>query len=547
MVLTAGQSLAFFTGAGSMAIPVATYQQLANEGIVTPDDLLDFDKDSIEQIAKNLRSPSDRIPNPDPAAPPGSTIPRPPYVFGAKSQKRLLEACDLIRYYETTGRAVTPANIAYDIIHYFTQQWKALKDRRDDDPPEVPKISKTLPVLKWSEAFDDYLSRAIGARTIPLSYVTRETVAVPAVAPNLVAHRPYATEFGSIEAELVARATHDHPLYQDDNASIYYALEEATRSTSYAASIKPFQRSKDGRGAYLAIRAQYAGRDKWETEIKRQDNLLHTRVWKGQGNFSLERFVAQHRNAYVSMTQCAQHVAFQLPNQHTRVGYLLDAIQTSDAGLQAAMAQVNSDDANPNGKRNNFEAAVAYLLPYDPVAKKRNQATKRTADEANVGDATADVGATDAGFGTKPGLGKTGVHLRYYEEAEYKKLPKAQQEELRQWRIEQRKKGVSFGKKGKKDSKRYGGNGGGGLSKKEVASVVSEEMKKLLEAREKKRDEEEVDALISALGSNQASESAGSSKKVRINEPQMTVNSSALRSILRRVKNPPSASTTDKE
>ena len=300
-----------------------------------------------------------------------------------------------------------------------------------------------------------------------------------------------------------------------------------------AASIKPFQRLKDGRGAYLAIRAQYAGRDKWETEIKRQDNLLHTRVWKGQGIFSLERFVAQHRNAFVS--------SFQLPNQHTRVGYLLDAIQTSDAGLQAAMAQVNSDDANPNGKRNNFEAAVAYLLPYDPVAKKRNQATKRTADEANVGDVTADVGATDAGFGTKPGLGKTGVHLRYYEEAEYKKLPKAQQEELRQWRIEQRKKGVSFGKKGKRDSKKYGSNGGGGLSKKEVASVVSEEMKKLL------HDEEEVDALISALGSNQASESAGSSKKVRINEPQMTVNRSALRSILRRVKNPPSASTTDKE
>lgn len=47
MVLTAAQSAAFFTGAASMAIPQDTYAQLAHEGIVTPNDLIDFDKDTI--------------------------------------------------------------------------------------------------------------------------------------------------------------------------------------------------------------------------------------------------------------------------------------------------------------------------------------------------------------------------------------------------------------------------------------------------------------------------------------------------------------------
>ena len=69
---------------------------------------------------------------------------------------------------------------------------------------------------------------------------------------------------------------------------VYYHLEEATSGTSYAASIKPFQRGKDGREAWKALTSQYAGQDKWEAETKCQEQLLHTRVWKGQSKFHLK-------------------------------------------------------------------------------------------------------------------------------------------------------------------------------------------------------------------------------------------------------------------
>ena len=114
--------------------------------------------------------------------------------------------------------------------------------------------------------------------------------------------------------------------------------------TTYAASMKPFQRRKDGHGAWIALTMQYAGKDKWESEIKQQDDLLHTRQWKGQSNFPLEGFIAQHRNTFILMQQCADHVEDQLPNKHTRVGYLLEAIVCPDAGLQAAMASIWTDD-----------------------------------------------------------------------------------------------------------------------------------------------------------------------------------------------------------
>ena len=94
----------------------------------------------------------------------------------------------------------------------------------------------------------------------------------------------------------------------------------------------------------MALTSQYAGKDKWEPQIKKQEQLLHTCIWKGQSNFLLEHFISQHRNAYVSMSACAEHVQYQLPNEHSRVGLLIDAIQCADARLQATMASIKTDN-----------------------------------------------------------------------------------------------------------------------------------------------------------------------------------------------------------
>ena len=128
------------------------------------------------------------------------------------------------------------------------------------------------------------------------------------------------------------------------------------------------------------------------------------------------------------MQACAEHIQYQLLNGHSRVGFLLDAIQTSDAGLQATMASIRTDDG-PDGMRNDFEQSVAHLLPYDPVAKKHAAgSSKRSAEVLAVSYKATDVAA----FGTKPGIGKSGVHFR--NKSEYSKLMKEQKIELREWR-----------------------------------------------------------------------------------------------------------------
>ena len=191
-------------------------------------------------MAENLRRP------------PGGS---PAFSFGAKSHKRFLVVCDLLKYYKTVGRDVTAGNIKWNrVMRNFDIQWKALQERsKNDETPDVPKISKALPIIKWTESFHDFLGQVIGVRTIPLTYVVRGQVEVAMPAPPLMTNQPHSFEHGSVELELVNRASYDHPLFRDDNSKLYYLLEEATRSTQYAALIKPFQRRKDGRGAWLAL------------------------------------------------------------------------------------------------------------------------------------------------------------------------------------------------------------------------------------------------------------------------------------------------------
>ena len=152
MVLTAAQTTAFFENNEQMGILHETMVQLQHEGIQPVADLADFDKDSLQQLADNLRKSGGRIPDPNPNAAAGPTIPTPAFTHGAKSQKRLAVACNLIRYYQTVGRDLIAANIQWNqVMSNFEIQWNALKERKDEDDPGVPKIMKALPILKLSK------------------------------------------------------------------------------------------------------------------------------------------------------------------------------------------------------------------------------------------------------------------------------------------------------------------------------------------------------------------------------------------------------------
>ena len=120
--------------------------------------------------------------------------------------------------------------------------------------------------------------------------------------------------------------------------------------------------------------------------------------------------------------------------------------------------------------RNNFEAAVAHLLPMDPVAKRSVTGTKQ--GTADILDTTAEVSA----FGPKPVIGKTGVHLRYHKNTKNKRLTKEQWDKLWKW-LKTPQYSVHEGKTkaAKKSRERFKNNS---KREKTMAATVQKEIEK---------------------------------------------------------------------
>ena len=188
-------------------------------------------------------------------------------------------------------------------------------------------------------------------------------------------------------------------------------ISEAKLGTQYTTSISAFKRTKNGRAAYFALKTQHAGPARWDQEIRTQNDFLLNRKWNGNSNqFTLEKFLSQHRAAYTMLEQCAENVTFQLPNERTRVKYLLDNIECKNPEVEAALASIRLDD-NVGGLRVSFERAVAFLLPTDPI-KKNGGGAKRPI--ANISSAGGGTGGGGGGKALKPLVGKSGVSLRYH-------------------------------------------------------------------------------------------------------------------------------------
>ena len=120
------------------------------------------------------------------------------------------------------GREINAGNTCWgSLIKNFTEQCNALSSSITDGL-YVPKISKTLSVIKWTEYFSDFLNLRIRVQTITPSNVKIEKVTLPATSTPLSTNSPQYTENGSVEEELVPREYHAHPLYCDENSKVYY-------------------------------------------------------------------------------------------------------------------------------------------------------------------------------------------------------------------------------------------------------------------------------------------------------------------------------------
>ena len=91
----------------------------------------------------------------------------------------------------------------------------------------------------------------------------------------------------------------------------------------------------------------------------------------------LHSFKGQHMASFHTFQLCADYMQLELPNDCTHVGWLIDNMKKcTEKDVSAALAEIRLDDGE-SGMRSDFERAVAFLLPTDPINK--NQRSKHGA------------------------------------------------------------------------------------------------------------------------------------------------------------------------
>ena len=173
----------------------------------------------------------------------------------------------------------------------------------------------------------------------------------------------------------------------------------------------------------------------------------------------------------------------ELPNDRTHVGWLIDNMkECPDKDVLAALAAISLYDGS-SGMRSDFEKAVTFLLPTDPVNKnhisKRGAATISAVGAPiahNNGGKRTKVNKVTKGVTFKVSKGSTGVEFRYYKLPKFKLLSKAQQDELKAHRNSNGSyKGAWSGKSsGNQDPGNNGGSKWKYLNKAQVADLLRE-------------------------------------------------------------------------
>jgi hypothetical protein len=190
------------------------------------------------------------------------------------------------------------------------------------------------------------------------------------------------------------------------------------------------------------------------------------------------------------------NTSFVLTDEPTRVRYFLTSIEDClDQKLISRIESVKSDDG-PNGKNNEFDLCVQYLLPACPVYNRQKSDGYTNNDGANN---KKNVSVSEVTI--QKGKGKTGVDLRWHKYNEYNKLNREQKDELGIWqRSAEGKKAKDKYKGGKRSYTNDGNiNPNGKKFRGAVAAGVAAAVKRIGDKEE--RSKQQCTALATELAS----------------------------------------------
>ena len=152
------QNTAFFTNGPQLGLIDSIGARLAQEGLVTTNNLVDFKEEQLEQAYKNMRTAIPGMPgiaaqldtNGNVVVPAVLPIqPIPPVQVSARYHLSLIVASTAYHYYDSIIRDQTPQNMNYSLVQkVFYSEYEAILELAKGDKPDIPILHKNSTPLK---------------------------------------------------------------------------------------------------------------------------------------------------------------------------------------------------------------------------------------------------------------------------------------------------------------------------------------------------------------------------------------------------------------
>jgi hypothetical protein len=134
----------------------------------------------------------------------------------------------------------------------------------------------------WSKKFENYLWQAKGCIKTPLIYIVRK------------ARTPTSPPFRTTDEERVYMTAHRGAAYTEDNKTVWMLLTQILLGTGAWTWICQCENTKNGKGAYDALRNHYDGPGQIEKRLGYARNLLANTVYRSEKQYSFESYVIQN-------------------------------------------------------------------------------------------------------------------------------------------------------------------------------------------------------------------------------------------------------------
>ena len=246
-----------------------------------------------------------------------------------------------------------------------------LQSDKDDgeDTLDLPKLQGASNWVTYRDAFLTKLSLSLGARGLSLNYVVDSTTRL---ATRANSPRQPTEPIDTTDDDLITtKATHIGPAYKADNSAVWNRIKSSLLNQPPYNHIASFDRTKNGRGAWNALKAFYEGEDFMQRNQDKAFALLSTTFYKGESTrFTFEKYVNVHKQAHKMLLDSGYNLGNGMDDS-TKVQHLKSNIRP-DAGLESSLSQVRSHGV----LYQDFTRLVSYLSAEVEHLSLRRQQTR---------------------------------------------------------------------------------------------------------------------------------------------------------------------------